>query len=82
VHIASFGRGDHFGDMAFLDRGARSADAVAETNVELFAISRARFDALLKDEPALEVGLFSHLARSLAFRLRQADGEIAALEEA
>ena len=42
-HVATFGRGDFFGDMAFLDSGIRSASAVAETPTDVFAITRAQF---------------------------------------
>jgi len=37
-HVASFGRGDFFGEMAFFDRGHRSADAIAVTDTELFVL--------------------------------------------
>src|SRR5581483_2908095 len=39
-HLATFSRGEFFGEMAFLDRGVRSADAEAATETELFALSR------------------------------------------
>jgi len=35
LHLATFGRADAFGEVAFLDRGVRSADAVALTPAEL-----------------------------------------------
>jgi SulP family sulfate permease len=81
LHVASFGRGDFFGEIVFLDGGRRTADAIAETHAELFAISRKRFDALAAGHPRLGLSLFSGLARVLALRLRQADGEITTLEE-
>ncbi|MDH5711908.1 MAG: SulP family inorganic anion transporter [Gammaproteobacteria bacterium] len=80
-HIATFRRGDFFGDMAFLDRETRSADAVAETATELYEISRERFDAVAARHPRLGMEFFNSLARSLAIRLRYADGEIRALED-
>src|ERR1019366_2893629 len=40
-HLATFGRGDFFGDMSFLDRKPRSADAVAEEATDLYVISGA-----------------------------------------
>lgn len=81
-HVATFGRGDAFGDIAFLDRGARTADAVALTAVELFVLSRERFDALAEQHPRLGHHFFEALARSLAVRLREADAEIRVLGEA
>ena len=81
-HVATFGRGDAFGDIAFLDRGARTADAVALTAAELFVLSRERFDALAEQHPRLGHHFFEALARSLAVRLREADAEIRVLGEA
>jgi SulP family sulfate permease len=81
-HIATIGRGDFFGEIAFLDSGARSADAVALVPTELLVLSRSRFDAVAAQHPRLGQQFFSSLARALAIRLRQADREIRALEEA
>lgn len=80
-NLASFGRGDFFGEMAFLDRGLRSADAVATTDTDLFVISRARFDEAARAQPVLGVKIFARLARALALRLRRADGELRTLNE-
>ena len=80
-HLASFGRGDFFGDIAFLDRGARTADAVASTATDLYFISRARLDTVAMEYPALDKKLFWRLARGLATRLRQTNAELRALEE-
>lgn len=80
-HLGTFARGNFFGDMAFLDRGVRSADALALTPVDLFVISRSRFDEVAKANPTLAVKVFARLARALAIRLRQADAELRALQE-
>ncbi len=80
-HVATFGRGDFFGDVAFLDRGVRSADAVALTPTELLVLSRGRFEKVAEQHPRLGQHFFASLARTLAIRLRQADREIRALEE-
>ena len=45
-HVATFCRGDFFGEMAFIDHQPRSANVEAVTAAELFLLSRARFDAL------------------------------------
>lgn len=82
LHLASVGRADFFGEIAFLDGGCRSADAVAECACELFVLSRQRFDAVAQAHPRLGQGVFAALARALALRLRAADGEIATLEDA
>lgn len=80
-NLASFGRGNFFGEVAFLDRDIRSADAIATTAVELFAISRARFNAVSREHPLLGVRMFARLARALALRLRHSDAELRGMYE-
>ncbi len=81
-HVATFSRQGFFGDMAFLDKGTRSADAVAVKETDLFVLSRRRFDELSRRHPALGAIVFARLARILAHRLRQTDAELQALEGA
>jgi SulP family sulfate permease len=81
-HLATFGRGDFFGDMAFIDRGVRSADAVAVTDTDLFVLSRERFNDGVWRNALLGTLVFARLAQALALRLRQTDGEVRALQEA
>jgi SulP family sulfate permease len=80
-HLATFGRGDFFGDMAFIDRAVRSAEAVAAAPTEVYAISRSRYDAVAIGHPLLDKKVFWRLCKSLALRLRQTDAELRALEE-
>lgn len=80
--LGVFGRGNFFGEIAFLDQGLRSADAVAGTDTELCVLSRKAFDELARQEPALAAEFFSRLARGLALRLRYTDSELRALKEA
>ena len=79
-HLASFGRGSFFGEMAFLDHQPRSADAVAFTECELYVLSRQRFDTLVEHHKLLGLNLMEALARLLAARLRHADAELNALQ--
>jgi SulP family sulfate permease len=80
-NLASFGPGDFFGELAFLDAGTRTAEAVAETDVQLFAISREVFDAICREYPEAGTKMMTQLARGLAYRLRRADAELEALHE-
>lgn len=80
-HLATFGRGDFFGEMAFLDHAPRSADAIASSDTDLFVISRERFDRFAADHKRVGMTLFQGLARSLAVRMRNADAELRALQE-
>ena len=47
------GPGEIFGEMALLDGGVRSADAIANSNCELFVIDRREFIPFVKAQPAL-----------------------------
>ena len=80
-HLATFCPGDFFGEMAFLDRERRSADVEAATAADLYVLSRERFDALVKTNPALGGRVFEQLAFALSKRLRAADTELRVLEE-
>jgi SulP family sulfate permease len=80
-NLASFGRGHFFGEIAFLDQHTRSANAVATTAVDLFVLSRARFDEVARDHPLVDVKMFARLARTLAIRLRHTDAELRAIYE-
>jgi SulP family sulfate permease len=74
-HIASFGRGDFFGGLAFLDDRARSDTAVATTDIDLFVLSLEQFNLLADEHKKLALILMTAVSRTLAQRLRHADGE-------
>ena len=80
-HLATFCQGDFFGEMAFLDREPQSADIGAVTATDLCVLSRERFDALVKTNPALGGKLFEQLAYAVSKRLRVADTELRVLEQ-
>lgn len=80
-HIATFGRGDFFGGLAFLDGRPRGNDAIAATEAEFFVLSKEQFNLLAEEHKRLAFTLLSAVARSLALRLRHADTEIAMLHE-
>jgi len=79
-HLGTFGRGAFFGEMAFLDGGARSADAVAFTDAELYVLRRKTFDALAEEHKKLALGLMEGIASVLASRLRYTNAELRVLE--
>jgi SulP family sulfate permease len=74
-HIASFSRGDFFGGLAFLDDGVRSDQAVASTDIDLFVLSLEQFNLLAEEHKKLALILMVAVSRTLAKRLRHADGE-------
>ncbi len=81
-HVTTFNRGDFFGDMSFLDREPRSADAIAAEDVELYVLARGRFYEAATEYPEIAGIFFSRLAYEIAHRLRVNVKELKAMEEA
>jgi len=79
-HLATFGRGDFFGEMSFLDRNERSANAVTDGDADLYVLSRARFNELTASHRMLAINLFEGLAQILALRLRYTNTELRTLQ--
>jgi SulP family sulfate permease len=80
-HVASFGRGDFFGGLAFLDSQPRGNDATAYTDTEMYFLSREQFNQLAETHKKLAFTLILAISRTLALRLRHADTELAMLQE-
>ena len=69
--VAKLHTGDHFGELALLDHGPRSATVRTLTDSQLYVLGEPSFDALLNEVPALG----HKLLEALAARLRQVDGQ-------
>lgn len=80
-HIATFGRGDFFGGLAFLDGQPRGNDAIAATDAEFFILTQEQFARISEEHKKLALTVLRSLARSLALRLRHADAENAMRQE-
>jgi SulP family sulfate permease len=74
-HIASYGRGDFFGGLSFLDEHARSDSAIATTDTDLFVLTLEQFNLLADQHKKLALILMTAISRTLAQRLRHAVGE-------
>ncbi len=80
-HLATYGRGDFFGGLSFLDGQPRGNEAIAQTDTELFVLRRESFDKLGDQHKRLTQNLFEAIAGVLARRLRYGDMELAALRD-
>ena len=67
--VAKLRTGDHFGELAVLDRGPRSATVRAISDCRLYVLHDESFAAVLNEVPALAQKLLAALAR----RLREAE---------
>ena len=80
-HIATFGRGEFFGGLAFLDHRPRGNDALASIDTELYVLTMEKFNYLAEEHKRIAFVLVSQLARTLAVRLRHTDDELTLLQE-
>jgi CRP-like cAMP-binding protein len=67
--VATLGPGDHFGEMALLDRRPRSATVTSDTGMDLLVMSQRQFSGLLEAVPTIARKMLS----ALATRLREVD---------
>jgi glutaminase len=80
-HLETVSAGGLFGEIAFLDRGARSSDAVASEATDLYVLSRARFNQHSHADAGIGVRVFARLAVAIARGIRERDVELRSLEE-
>ena len=65
----TLGTGDHFGEMALLDEGGRSATITATTDLVVGAIAEWNFKPFLLEHPEVAYRLLQELSR----RVREAE---------
>jgi glutaminase len=78
--LASFSPGMCFGEMAFIDGAPRSADIIADTDVECHSLGLDDYTALGESRPALKIKLLEQLCRDLTRKLRKANRELDVLD--
>ena len=69
VKRRELGPGDHFGEMALIDGGTRSAKVTADTDLTCYGMTAWNFKPFLRDHPDLVWSLLE----TLVARLREAD---------
>jgi len=70
--LAELDKGDFFGEMAILEKEARSATATAATDVKLLVIDEKTFETTIRTNPDVAI----RIMRKMAERLRDADHRI------
>jgi glutaminase len=78
TRIATLSPGMAFGELAIVDRGARSADVHADTDVVCLAIALEDFHRLSSTHPRLQAQLLTNLLRNMAQLSRRLTTEVAA----
>ena len=70
-HRARLGPGDHFGEVALIDDGVRSASITAATDLLCYGLTPWEFRPFVEDHPQVAWALLETLARRA--RLQSAD---------
>ena len=68
--LGTFGAGEIFGEMSFVDGSKRSAGARTIEPSHVFCLQRSQFDGLAKTHPGIAINTFAALAAIMAERLR------------
>lgn len=71
IMIAVLNPGDIFGEMAILENKPRSANAIAEGNVTVFAVNSENFQGMVTKQPQLATKLITLLAERIWLIYRQ-----------
>ena len=77
--LASLGPGCLVGEMGLLEKSPRSADVIADDNVEAYLLTQETFDTILLEQPRLGQALLTNIAQQLAHRLRDTSEELRSL---
>jgi PPM family protein phosphatase len=76
VELAQLSDGDHFGEMALIDKSPRSASVKALRDTVCLVIDRGDFYDLLRDLPNLAVKVLWSFVKELSARLRETSDEL------
>jgi CRP/FNR family transcriptional regulator, cyclic AMP receptor protein len=74
--LARLRSGVLFGEIAFIARTPRSAEAIADTEVQLVRLDSEELDLLIDERPDLGVKIFSSFWQGLALKLRGANEQL------
>ncbi|MFI5150174.1 MAG: SLC26A/SulP transporter family protein [Bacteroidia bacterium] len=80
-HLVTITKGGFFGDMAFLDKRKRSANAIVSEEAVLYILKRQTFDKVCAAHPEIAGKFFEKLAFVISNRLRLSDIELKTLQE-
>jgi len=81
INIVSLTNGDHFGEMALIDKAPRSASVSAEAKTSLLQISRAEFFNIIRKEPRMATKLLWSFLQVISDRLRTTSTQLSGVKD-
>ncbi|NCQ17090.1 MAG: cyclic nucleotide-binding domain-containing protein [Ignavibacteria bacterium CG_4_8_14_3_um_filter_37_9] len=81
VKLANFSTGDFFGELALIDKGNRSASAIADTNCKIGIIFKPDLEEIIRKKPKIGVAVLTGLSKIIVTRLRNLNEEYIGLQE-
>jgi len=78
VELALLGPGGHFGEMALMDKTARSADALAAYDARVMVVNRRPLFLLMRKDKEIAVKLLWCFVQVLNMRLRNTSADLSA----
>lgn len=81
LNVSALGRGSFFGEFSFLDNIPRSANAIANGDVELYVLTREAFDNFTNTHKKSAILFLRGLIRALVWRLRNTNSQLSHLNE-
>src|SRR5262249_49361087 len=71
-HVRQLKRGDVFGEMGLIGHHERTADVIANEDVEVMAVNERFLDRLQRRYPRISAKLFLNIAKIISGRLQDA----------
>jgi SulP family sulfate permease len=78
--LTRLGPGSSFGEIGFMEHGTRSADVIAEEELEACVLTREDLSRMLVDDPETGQAVLTAIARQLARRVREISTELGEAE--
>jgi len=72
IRLVTFSAGTVFGEVALLDRAARSATVEADNDLVCYVLTRVNFETLTTEYPVVAIKLLTNLGRGISASLRRA----------
>ena len=76
IELSVHGPGEIFGEMSFIEAEPANTNVIAKTEVEIYYITHAQVQALIRENPGFFGRFYQSLAYILSQRLRDTTGQV------